>query len=92
MVNTENLLDELIDMGHSLKWATKKVELTEIDNSLEEIGMQTDILVASGKPFSLISAELDRLAEEQNKLQEQREKRYSELKKIEEKEESNARV
>ena len=86
MVNTENLLDELVDMGHSLKWARKKLELTEIVNSIEELSMQNDILVSSGKPFSLISAELDRLGEEINKLQDQREDRYSELKAIESKE------
>jgi len=86
MVNTENLLDELVDMGHSLKWAKKKVELTEIDNSIEELSMQSDILVSSGKPFSLISAELDRLSGEINKLQTQREDRYSELNTIEKKE------
>ena len=83
MVNTTNLLDELISMGHNEKWAKKKVKLTEIDNLIEEIGMQTDRLVGSGKPFSLISAELDRLAEEQNRLQEEREEVFSELQSIE---------
>lgn len=83
MVNTKNLFHELIDMGHNEKWAKKKVELTETDNSIEEIGMQVDRLVASGKPFSLISAELDRLSEEQNKLQDRRDNLFSELQTIE---------
>ena len=83
MVNTTNLLDDLVNGGHSLKWANKKVRLTEIDNQIEEVGMQTDRLVGSGKPFSLISAELDRLAEEQNRLQEEREQVYSEVQAIE---------
>lgn len=86
MVNTKNLFQELVDMGHTEKWARKKVELTEIENTQEELGMQSDILVSSGKPFSLISAELDRLSDEINKLQDQRECRYSELMAIEAKE------
>ena len=73
MVDTKKLFQELVNMGHNEKWAKKKVELAELDNSMEEIGMQIDRLVASGKPFSLISAELDRLAEEQNKMQDRRE-------------------
>ncbi len=83
MVNTKNLFQELVNMGHNEKWAKKKVELTELDNSMEEISMQIDRLVASGKPFSLISAELDRLAEEQNKMQGRREDIFSELQTIE---------
>lgn len=83
MVDTTNLLGELMESGHSEKWSKKKVKLTEIDNLIEQVGMQIDILVGSGKPFSLISAELDRLAEEQNRLQDDREDVYAELQKIE---------
>lgn len=82
MVNSKNLFQELLDMGHNEKWAKKKVELTELDNSMEEIGMQIDRLVASGKPFSLISAELDRLAEEQNRMQDRRDDLFAELQAI----------
>ena len=83
MVNTTNLLNELVDMGHSEKWSKKKVKLTEVDNAIERLGMQVDILVGSGKPYKLISAELNRLQEEVNKLQDKRDQLFSELSLIE---------
>lgn len=73
MVDTTNLLSELLDMGHSMEWSKKKVELMNIDNAIERLGAQIDVLISSRKPYSIISVELDRLTEEQNELQDRRE-------------------
>lgn len=83
MVKIEGLFEELVDMGHTERWARKKVSLTEIDNEIEEIENSTDKLLNSGKAFSLISAELDRLQEEHDKKCEERDEVYSELCKLE---------
>lgn len=83
MTDTSKLLDELVDAGHSLKWARKKVELVETDNMIEDTNKRISKLMDSGKPFSLISAELDRLHEEVNQLQDAREEMLLQLHKIE---------
>lgn len=42
MVKIESLYDNLIDMGHSEEWAKKKVQLTKIDNDLENLSIKID--------------------------------------------------
>lgn len=76
-------ITELMDMGHSEKWAKKKIQLLEIDEQIDTNEVASDKLMNSGKPFSLISAELDRLQDEHDKLQDEREEVYSELCNIE---------
>ena len=82
MVKIEGLFESLVDMGHSEAWSKKKVQLTEIDNLIEVNENAHDRLLNSGKPFSLISAEMDRLDEEHDKLCNEREEMFSELSKI----------
>ena len=82
-----DIINNLVNEGqHSKEWAKKKVRLTEVNEQINQIEMQINVLVSSKRPYSLISDELDRLSENQNKLNNDRRLIFSELMKLEAKE------
>ena len=86
MIDTKKLFNELVEMGHSEKWALKKVEIAKIDELIEMNEMEHDACLNDGN-FSTISIKLETIEKTHDELCESRENLYSELKAIEAEEE-----
>jgi len=86
MIDTKKLFNELVDMGHSEKWALKKVEIAKIDELIQMNEEEHDACLNEVN-FNTISIKLDTIEKAHDELCESRENLYSELKAIEAKEE-----
>lgn len=82
MIDAKKLFTELVDMGHSEKWALKKVEIAKIDELIEMNEKEHDTCLSEGS-FNAISIKLETLEKTHEGLCESRENLYSELKAIE---------
>jgi len=86
MLNVGKLFNDLIEMGHSEKWALKKVDIARIDEQIQMNEEEYDARLNSGGSFTDIAIKLETLEKAHEELCNARENLFSELQAIEKEE------